>query len=1014
MTSTIDQEIYAGFVEEVRSYLPQISASVNALKSGQSSVESLEAAYRYMHTIKGVAAMLGLDDLSQIAARMEAVLEAVRAEQLVFNHSIGTLLTQSVAQIKAYLADDLSVEHKPDFADIVQAYDHLLASVTMKDAHDEPVSSGTPKPEAVATESKEAGDDILDLMDVFSQEAEDHLRHISVSLDRLDRQPDDRTALQEVRRHVHTLKGAAGTVGLEMISQLTHHMEDVLDQLFEDKRPLTDDVMQVLFASAYTLEDLVHSNLDQATAQIQLQEIHQQYTNFLNHTSPSEVETSLDLQQTQPGKWSTIPDQPEQALDQYRTDPNPAELETAPVVTAPVLDPAWLAATEADPTLTAPGGLAVPEFTELPHSSDFVRVPIGRLDELVNLVSELVIANTTLDQRKQDLAHEVAELDPSVARLRKTSASLETEYETRTLGGHPLVTASTKMAVSDMIKVDPIAGLTNLLSEQTHGFDELEFDRYTEFHLLTRGLAETTSDVRLVGSELRTLIGDFDNVVDHFNRLTGELQQKLIRIRMVPLAAFVPRLQRTVRVVAQQRKKQADLVVTGEQVELDKSVWDTIMEPLLHLLRNAVDHGIESPEQRLSLGKPERGVIHLRASYEGNQVVITVYDDGLGLNPHKLRQYALKEGFISEAKAADMTDQEIQGLIFLPGFSTVDKLSEISGRGVGMDIVQANIQRLKGNLTLSSLPQRGTTFTIRLPMTLALARVLLVQTQGEVYAIPQDVTSQILRLTEESFEQLNQESVLYLGDKTYPVIYLDQALNLKPTTQQRPHYFPVLILKAEDREYALVVDKIIEARDVVVKSLGDHLRYVSGVAGATLMGNGTVLLILNPSELHPDFVKANTLIKVEEPDTFKLELDQPASSSGADGLSRPLTIMVVDDSISVRRVVSNMLRNANWQPIPARDGLEALELIQQADTLPDAILLDIEMPRMDGYELTATLRRHPAYSQIPIIILTSRAGEKHRQKAYEVGATEYVVKPYQDEVILNLIRKLTTTAPVLA
>jgi chemosensory pili system protein ChpA (sensor histidine kinase/response regulator) len=355
-----------------------------------------------------------------------------------------------------------------------------------------------------------------------------------------------------------------------------------------------------------------------------------------------------------------------------------------------------------------------------------------------------------------------------------------------------------------------------------------------------------------------------------------------------------------------------------------------------------------------------------------------------------LRAAAVRGGFVPEAEGDRWSAEELQSLTFLPGFTTAAEVSHVSGRGVGLDIVRTNIRKLKGSIGLESTPGKGTLFTIRLPMTLAVMRALMVKACNQTFAVPHGAVTAILRVDPDEINHVGSAAVVQLDDQAYPLIRLAEALSLKRLEELEESRFPVLILDVGAHKVALGVDQLLGEREVVVKSLGSHLRRVEGIAGATLMGDGSVVLILNPVEL------------VGEKSGKRPEIarSQPRPASGGESL----TVMVVDDSITVRRVVSNLIRSAGWTPVAARDGLEALEIIQRSPDLPDAVLVDIEMPRMDGYELMSTLRAHPSFAGIPLLVLTSRTGEKHRQKALSVGAAGYIVKPYQDALLLEAIR----------
>jgi len=982
MPRSIDKAILVGFVEEVRSYLPAIMEGIKSLHKNPHQPEVMEETHRYAHTIKGAASMVGLAGLSHIAYYVEEALEEIAAGQLPLNDETAALLRKTITQIEGYLDALLSgtLRERPLLAEVTRTYRRLRGLPEEEDeaAVEEVLAEAAPPP-ALAAEEEERPtppptvevahyEEVSpELIEAFSLEAEDHLRNISTLLSSLDKQPEHKELLQDIRRSVHTLKGAAGAVGLRAIAQLAHRMEDLLGLLYDGSLAVDMDIMDLLFASADALEDLAGGEVEEETTQGTLQDLSARYSTLLGQVPSAEKLA----RKVEPLGEEKIIDLAELAL-------RPSE----------AVEP------------------ETPEKVKVPRKpGEVVRVPLERLDELIRLVSELAISRTVFEQRMADFGREAEELQFSSERLQRVSSNLEIQYEVSALGG--------RLALSPVDQVgNPSTGLpstglgagpstelrtgrTGLAQEatlNTHGFDDLEFDRYTEFHLLTRELAETASDIRTVGNALGTLIGDFDSILNRQGRLSSEIQDKLMRVRMVPLATLATRLHRAVRVLAREQDKLVDLVLEGEDIELDKTVLEEMADPLLHLLRNAVDHGIEPPALRQVMGKPERGLIRLRAYHEGNQIVIQVSDDGAGLEPQILRSSAISRGYVSEADAPQLSDEELYSLVFLPGFSTAGEVSEVSGRGVGLDIVKTNVHKLKGTVTLDSTPGQGVTFTIRLPMTLAVTRALLVKAHNETFAIPLGAVTQFLRLEREEIERVGQEPVVRVGGQVYPMLRLGQVLNLKQPADETVQRLPVLILDIGAKQIALVVDQFLTGREIVIKSLGNHLRRVHGVTGATLMGDGSVVLILNPADL-----------VVEAPQEARAWTPfQPPAARAREAL----TVMIVDDSVSVRRVVSNLIKSAGWQPMAAKDGLEALEIIQSSAQPPDLILVDIEMPRMDGYELMTTLRAQEAYRNIPLVILTSRAGEKHRRKARELGASEYIVKPYQDQTLLNIIRQL--------
>ncbi len=955
MARSANREVLQGFIEEAKSYLPTVLNMISAFRVNADRLDALEEAHRLVHTIKGAAAMVGLAGLSHIAYTLEEALEQVAAGQLPMDDQVTAVFHKTVAQIGEYLdcAWNGRVDERSFLTDVTVSFRRLrglpesedtaalqqvLAEVVPETA---PPAEERPSPPRPPVEGFRAEETSPELVEAFSTEAEDHLRQIGTRLAELEKQPNQKEKIQDVRRSAHTLKGAAGAMGFRAIAQLTHRMEDLLDLLYEGALSPTTETIALLLTSNDALEDLVTGQFEEAAMQETLQDLYARYSTWIPQTPPQLVEAG-------PALGTDVPS--EELITDLATlrvgDPKTAERPAAPAARS---------------------------------SGQVVRAPIERLDELVRLVSEQAISRTTFEQRMTDFTRMVEDLHASADRLRRVSTNLETQYEASTLGGRWSPTAA---GVGP--QVTPTAA---------REFDALEFDQYTEFHRLSRELTEASSDIRTISGELSTLVGDFDGILVRQGRLSSELQDKLMRVRMVPLATLATRLHRAVRTVAHDQGKSVDLVLQGEQIELDKTVLEEMADPLLHLLRNAVDHGVEPPALRRVIGKPERGTILLKAFHEGNQVVLQVSDDGAGLDPQILRAAAVRGGYLSETDAAQLSDEELHALIFVPGYSTSKQVSEVSGRGVGLDIVKTNVHKLKGTLTVDSKPGQGATFTIRLPMTLAVMRALLVKANSETFAIPQNAITQIVRMEKRDIERVGQEPVIRIGGHVYPVQHLGQALKLKQSAEDTAQRLPVLIMQAGSEQIALVVDELVTGREIVIKGLGNHLRRVQGITGATLMGDGTVVLIINPMDL---------LTQAAKPEVGTTPHGPAASVPGT---RQTWSIMVVDDSLSVRRVVSNLIRSAGWQSIPAKDGLEALEIIQRS-TPPDLILLDIEMPRMNGYELMATLKGQAAYRNIPIVIITSRAGEKHQRKAMEMGASEYVVKPYQDEALLDTVQRL--------
>jgi chemosensory pili system protein ChpA (sensor histidine kinase/response regulator) len=460
---------------------------------------------------------------------------------------------------------------------------------------------------------------------------------------------------------------------------------------------------------------------------------------------------------------------------------------------------------------------------------------------------------------------------------------------------------------------------------------------------------------------------------------------------MMPMTIITNRLYRTVRETAAKVGKQVRLVIQGENIELDRMVWEKLSDPLMHLLRNAVDHGIEPPELRHSLGKPPVGTVKVAASYQGNQVAIRIKDDGRGLDYTAIRKKARLAG--SADKLDERSKEELAALIFQPGFSTRRGVNEVSGRGVGLDVVKGNITELKGTVRVAeSQDGQGAQFYLRIPLTLAVVRALLFRVGGRLYAIALSEIKEILRIHPNNIVHQPQEAVR-IDDTLIPLYYLSDVLNIQANevdSLAAAEHPLTLVIDTGDWLGAVVIDTLYGQREIVIKNIGSHLRHVKGISGATVMGDGKVVPILNMEELCSSGKSINDAILSEV---------QPE-------IGKPLEIMVVDDSVSIRQVVSRLMENQGWKVLTAKDGIDALDRL--GESRPDLIVLDIEMPRMNGFEFLGALKAQVGFEDIPVVMLTSRTATKHRVKAKALGAKGFVVKPYKDDDFINLILQLTT------
>ncbi|MEO1526382.1 MAG: hybrid sensor histidine kinase/response regulator [Planctomycetota bacterium] len=832
-----------------------------------------------------------------------------------------------------------------------------------------------------------------ELQEIFGEEAEDHLRSIYDGLDQLQTDVSNQAAIAEIRRASHTLKGAAGAVGVSAVTRLAHRMEDLLDDLADNGRPATSEITLLLLSTADRIQELTGDDFDVTKMAGQIIELYEQYqvlcpsagqdapASMDDGAVPSEFEDDFDEDDAElAAALANFGGDLDDELAETMVDEEQANVQSATT--------ALSTESASEPAAERTESSEVQERAS--KSEAHIRVPLSRLDELVRLVGEMIINRSEFAQRLADFTDQIDDMQMALHRLRGVTDEVETKYS---------VEALNQMDGSGTFRRDRfVSSRWQRSSIHDSDFDSLEFDRYNDFHLLARTLSEATGDIASISHECRALSGDFDTLLNRWQRVTRDAQSRLMHIRMVPLRTIVPRLGRSVRSTAAQCQKLVNFVVRGDHTELDKTVLEEIADPLLHLVRNSVDHGIESTEQRAALGKPETGTLTIHAVNQGTQLTIRVEDDGGGLDTQRIRARAIERGLISAEQS--LSEREIQQLIFAPGFSTAESVSDVSGRGVGMDVVRETVARLKGIIRIESEVGRGTRFTIILPTSLAVTRALFVESAGALFALPMQAVKQISRSEPSKTSFIGEDPMIEVAGRTLRLANLSEKLGLGPGPDHS-NPSPMLVIESGDRSVAVTVDDIHGGHDIVVKSLGDHLRTVPGVIGATVRGDGSVIPILDPADL-VGFCREATPVS----------LDRVAAKRV--GIEQRRHVLVVDDSVSVRRITSSVMRSGGWSVTTAKDGVDAIEQLDVAEQLPSVILLDMEMPRMNGLELLVNLRASEEYSAIPVVMVTSRAGAKHRERAMEAGATEYIVKPFREDQLLALASRLADHSTAMA
>ncbi|MDF0733937.1 Hpt domain-containing protein [Pseudomonas entomophila] len=601
---------------------------------------------------------------------------------------------------------------------------------------------------------------------------------------------------------------------------------------------------------------------------------------------------------------------------------------------------------------------------------DMVKVDAELLDDLGNLASEHAIIRGRIEQQVNDAQFALNEMETTLERMRDQLLRLDTETQGR------------------------LASRWQAEGDAYDDFDPLEMDRHSLLQQLSRALFESASDLLDLKETLSQRAQEAHSLLQQQARVNSQLQEGLTATLMVPFERLVPRLQRVVRQVASELGKQVELVVGNAEGELDRSVLERMVAPLEHMLRNAVDHGLESREVRLAAGKPEQGTIHLNLLHEGADIVIEMSDDGAGVPLEAVRDKAIKRGLL--APQAQLSDHEILQFILRPGFSTAEKITQISGRGLGMDVVHEEVKQLGGAMSIESSPGKGARFLIRLPFTVSVNRALIVHLGEEQYAIPLNTIEGIVRVPPAELDacyQLDPPRYRY-GGHEYDLRYLGELLQdvARPSLLGQSVPLPVLLVHAQEQSFAIQADSLSPSREIVVKSLGPQFAAVPGLSGATLLGDGRVVLIL-------DLLGQ---LRGQQRRLARLPIDAgtPRTLFGP-APRRALLVMVVDDSVTVRKVTSRLLERHGMSVLTAKDGVDAMALLQEHR--PDVLLLDIEMPRMDGFEVATRVRRDERLHDLPIIMITSRTGQKHRDRAMAIGVNDYLGKPYQESVLLQSI-----------
>jgi len=937
----------AGAIEEGLDQLATVEAPTE---------DSLATLVVFAHRLKGSAGLHGFPGVSELAAGAERLLEGAPAASVAERARATVFLAGLVGLLKEVF-DGISAVGVEDSARIAE----------FKSRHPSFFSSGAPAscsesaPPVIAPAATPVSPLVADLrrffaeggevLEYFLPEATEHLEAMTGALLAIEGGARDEETLATVFRAVHTLKGAAYTVGCAPLGDATHQIEDLLGAVREHQLPVTPAVTEAMFAGTAAIKRVLQSGVAVSEETAQALERATRDLRALS-TSASRHEHAV----IGPAVEVSEPDASE-ASDLAL--PASAELPA-------FVRPEFLARLEALPrpvlrVASAPTGPSI-------------RVPVERLDTLMNLVGELMIARSRLDRRLAQLDQVSELLLASRTRLGQVGRDFEFRRQAPTLPREERPERDDAGAMRDISEL----------------FAELEFDRYDDISILARSVTEMSADVAEVQSQHAILLRSIREDTVQIQRLTAALRKEITRARMVPIGRLFARVAQQVREAARATGKSVTLAVSGESAEVDTGIIEQIADPLLHLIQNAVAHGIESAPDRESRGKPASGHVSLSASQEGSFILVKVEDDGRGIDTDLLRRHAVERGFLPAAEAAAMPENEVLNLIFVPGFSTASAVTQTAGRGVGLDVVRTNVSRLNGEIHVETEAGRMTRFVLKLPLTVAIADALMARCGPETVAFPLTAVSAMRSVAPHEILTAGGRETVQLDDRAIDLVRLDQALGL--VASRASTRLPVVVMRGGGKPFGVVVDELLGKEEIVIKSLGPLVDGVGPFSGATISGEGRVILLLDPTLLREAASrKPATLVR------------EPAGGS-LDAVDRRPSVMLVDDSISIRKFVGQMLEKAGFRVFTAIDGQDALE--QLVEQTVDVVVTDLEMPRLNGYALIEDLRRRPTTREVPVIVMTTRAGEKHVGLARRLGVRHYITKPVDERSFVRTVESV--------
>lgn len=894
------------------------------------------------------ANLAGAAALGELAGAEKRLLQAFSAGKLGFDAELEGLLNQTHDRLWALLESGRDGIQIPEDGQLTAKLEEATALIAKSstdtaaepeihivDQPSETEAAQEPLPVIPVTyEDSFPADVDMDLLEAFLEEGEDLLGAADSLISRLSVDSQNVKQIDELRRNLHTLKGGARMVGLMTMGNLSHILESMVQGVTDGLLPASERMFDLLQMSHDTMAIMLERARD-GKPMPRVDGLIEQVDGVLGNAV-----NENDIVQ--------IAGEHKEELLEKTELPEPA-----------------------------PPPVKEPERRSAPRvQQEQIRVRAELLNQLVNYAGEVSISRSRIEEQVSGFRFNLQELDQTIIRLRQQLRNLELETEAQILFRH---------------ETDVETGLDD--------FDPLEMDRYSTVQQLSRQLLESVSDFVSLHGLLLDQTREAETLLVQQSRVNTELQEGLIHTRMVPFNTLAPRLRRIVRQTSKELGKKIDLRLEGSRTEVDRTVLDRMVAPLEHLLRNSITHGIESPKDRKKAGKPGSGLIRIGLNREGQEVVISIYDDGCGLDLSKIRRKAVERGLMKQG--APLSDKEVMHFILESGFSTAGAVTQIAGRGVGMDVVNNEIKQLSGNLDINSIEGRSTTFTIRLPLTLSVSQALLISIQEQNYAIPLSSIESVIQLSRTEADSLYAAAAprIERGGRSYQFVPLSLLLDQPVATLQgEGDRLPVLLFSAGETNVAMSVDSLQGVQEIVVKSVGAQLGRIREISGATILGDGRVVLIMNIAALLRRVVALHGTVAAAD----RLESEKKT-------IHDKVRVMVVDDSITVRKITQRLLERNGMEVITAKDGVDATTVLLEDEDVPDIIITDIEMPRMDGYELATLVRNDTQLSDIPIVMITSRTGAKHRDRAEAVGVNRYLGKPFQESDLLATIDSLVQT-----